>query len=30
MSYKNRYINDDTNITFLGIQIDKHINWKTC
>jgi hypothetical protein len=25
--YKDRHIDDDTNITFLGMQIDKHMNW---
>lgn len=27
--YKDRRINDYTNIKFLGIQTDKHMNWNT-
>jgi hypothetical protein len=27
--YKDTRINDDKNIQFLGLQIDKHMNWKT-
>jgi hypothetical protein len=29
ISYKERHINDDTHIKFLGMQIDEHMNWKT-
>jgi hypothetical protein len=29
ISYEDTHINDDTNIKFLGMQIDNHMNWKT-
>jgi hypothetical protein len=29
ISYRDRCIKNDTNIKFFGMQIDKHMNWKT-
>jgi hypothetical protein len=29
LSYKNELLQDETNITFLGLQMDKFTNWKT-